>query len=54
MKVDQIELILTKNYVGVNLSMKHVIFGDSKKVKKSRNRPIVAQRVPGGLGPQIP
>jgi hypothetical protein len=24
------------------------------KVKKSRNRPSVAQRVPGGLGSQIP
>ena len=27
---------------------------DSNEVKESRNRPDVAQRVPGGLGSQIP
>jgi hypothetical protein len=29
-------------------------YASKKKVKKSRNRPDVAQRVPGGLGSQIP
>ena len=34
-------------------NLKYRIVSDKKKVKQSRNRPRVAQRVPGGLGSQI-
>jgi len=35
------------------LSVPIIWFNQNKKVKQSRNRPGVAQRVPGGLGSQI-
>jgi hypothetical protein len=43
-------LLLLSNKVTPNAS---VYIKRSKKVKQSRNRPGVAQRVPGGLGSQI-
>ena len=36
-----------------NPSLQDVVFAVKVKVKQSRNRPGVSQRVPGGLGSQI-